>query len=192
MEKGWRVILAFVGIFAAGALTGGLLTLRVVQSRPATPAEAPPVASVVPQNPPAATPAAAVPQPVVPPPPPAPEQLGPQLFRRLTNQLDLTPAQRAKIRPIELRASEELNRLRRESVHSTQVLIDQLEDEIRALLTPEQQAKFQEGVARAQDKIQKYVADQQRRQREQREKMFPNRAGNPLAAPAGAPGGEKK
>lgn len=190
MEKGWRVILAFVGIFAAGALTGGLLTLRVVQSRPATPAEAPLPALVVPQNPPATVSAAAVPPPVAPPPLQAPEQLGPQLFRRLTNQLGLTPAQRAKIRPIELRASEELNRLRRESMHSTQVLIDKNEDEIRALLTPEQLAKFEEGVARAREKIQKYVADQQRRQREQREKMFPNRAGNPLAAPA--PGGEKK
>lgn len=206
MEKGWRVILAFLGIFAAGAVTGGLLTLRAVQSRPAAPVE-PPAPTVVTQNPPPAqvaqvphptpaptpTPAPArtpTPTPTPPSAPvPAPEQLGPQLFRRLTNQLALTPAQREKVRPIELRATEELNRLRRDSQHSTELLIDKNEDEIRALLTPEQVAKFDDLVARQRDLIQKFFAEQQRKQREQKEKLFPNlnRGGNATAAPAHAP-----
>ncbi len=202
MDKNWRVIAAFVGIFAAGAVTGGLLTLRLAQSRPAPSVAELPSAAASSQSapvhvPPANGPAAAIVQtetaPVRPAPPVQPEQLGPQLFRRLTNQLGLTPDQRAKIRPIELRAMEELNRLRRDTVHSTQVLIDKNEDEIRALLNPEQAAKFDELVAQQRGKIQRFVNDQQlKRQRDQREKMLQGRGPAPVAPPAPASSGEPK
>jgi len=150
-------------------------------------AQTPPAnVATAPATPPAPAPAAAT-QP--------PEQLGPQLFRRLTQQLGLTQEQRGKIRPIELRATEELNRLRRDSVHATQVLIDKNEDEIRDLLTAEQAAKFDVMVAAQRDRIQKFVLDQQKRQREQRERMLQNKGGNVMAVPAAAPpvpAGEQK
>jgi Spy/CpxP family protein refolding chaperone len=181
MDKRWKVMLAFAGIFATGGVTGALVALRL-----AAPAPAP----VVVQAPATDTPPTAV-STVSPAPAPAPltppEQLGPQLFRRLTNQLGLTPAQRQKVRPIELRATEELNRLRRDSVHATQVLIDKNEDEIRALLDPEQAAKFDILVAGQRDRIQKFVIEQQNRQRELRQKMLPAKNGNVMATPASAP-----
>ena len=213
MDKSWRVIAAFVGIFAAGAVTGGLLTLRIAQSRsgPAAMAELPPVpapsqpppANVTVANGPATAPASTETAPVRPAPtqtptqtqaqtqtqtPPPPEQLGPQLFRRLTNQLGLTQEQRVKIRPIERRTTEELNRLRRDTLHSTEVLIDRNEDEIRALLNPAQAAKFDELVAQQRTKIQKFMAEQQeKRQREQREKVLQGRGPAPIATPASEP-----
>jgi len=206
MDKSWKVVLAFIGIFATGGVTGALLALRLAgpQAAPAmveAPAPLPPApTSNQTQTPPAgvvtapAAPPAPAPHAVVQP----PEQLGPQLFRRLTNQLGLTQDQRVKIRPIELRATEELNRLRRDSTHATQVLIDKNEDEIRDLLTSEQAAKFDVLVAAQRDRIQKYVLEQQRHQREQREKMLQNKGGNVMATPASAPvipggaGDEKK
>ena len=192
-------MLAFIGIFAAGGVTGGLIALRfldphsvpaavVETTTPTPPVTAPNPAQTPPTNVATTPPAAAeTKRPAL----QAPEQLGPQLFRRLTNQLGLTQEQRQKIRPIELRATEELNRLRRDSVHSTQVLIDKNEDEIRALLTPEQAAKFDTMVAAQRDRIAKFVLEQQKRQREQREKMLQSqgKGGGVVATPAPAPAG---
>lgn len=199
MDKTWKVILAFSGIFAAGGVTGGLIALRVAAPPPGpaamvempTPiptATAPSATQTPPANEPPTRPTTAeTKRPAL----QSPEQIGPQLFRRLTNQLGLSPEQRQKVRPIELRATEELNRLRRDSVHATQVLIDKNEDEIRAQLTPEQAAKFDIMVAAQRDRIAKFVIEQQKHQREQREKMMqsPNKGAGVVATPASAPAG---
>jgi len=199
MDKAWKVVLAFVGIFAAGGVTGGLIALRVASARastaaavettpPATPSatanntQTSGVGNVTTTHPAGAEPARAAAQ--------APEQLGPQLFRRFTNQLGLTQEQRQKIRPIEVRSIEEINRVRRDSVHSVQLLIDKTEDDIRAVLTSEQAAKFDVMVAAQHDRIEKFAVEFQKRQREQREKMLqPNKAGNVIAVPAAVPAG---
>jgi Skp family chaperone for outer membrane proteins len=215
MDKGWRVALVFIGIFVAGALTGGLLALRFAQPSPAapvvevsqpaptpTPEVAPPPSTPTTEPvPPAIKPTPAPDQTAVAATPPArpvaqppPEPLGQQLFRKIANQLDLTSAQRAKIRPIEGRMVVELQRLRRDFGHSTQVLIDKAEDEIRALLTSDQQEKFDDFVTKQRDKIQKYNKEVQRKQAEQRQQMQ-RRAANPPAASPVTPAdsaGEKK
>lgn len=149
MDKSWRVILAFIGIFVAGTVTGGLITLRVVQTvkggprgerwfRSPPPGQAQPASS---NN-------------------PAPPQIGLQLFRRITDQLDLTPEQKEKIRPIEVRTSEDLRRLRRDVQHNTELLIEKSQDEIAAILTPEQRAKFEELVARGRERVKKFMQEQ--------------------------------
>lgn len=179
MDKGWRVIFAFFGIFAAGAVTGGLLTLRFVPAPAAPP--------LFPQRPQAAPPPAPGQRTAV-----APEQFTPQLFRRIANQLDLTPAQREKIRPIGDRGTEALQRLRRDSLYNTQVLIDKIQDEIRAQLTSDQQLKFDDFVTKQRERIRKFTLEQQQRQMEQRQQQKEQRrAGNSPAIPAAVVGDKK-
>jgi hypothetical protein len=196
VEKRWTVVIAFLGIFIAGGVTGALLTLRFAPQHTittfvtATPSASQGSTSTSTVGP--ATPgtinsatannvgAVAAPRPLVP-----PEQITPQLFRRITNQLNLTPPQRQKIRPVELRATEEIGRIRRDSLHATQVIIDKTEDEIRNVLNPDQAAKFDVLVGQQREKIEKFLLEQQRRQREQRDKMLQGRAG-------GAPGAQVK
>jgi hypothetical protein len=219
MDKGWKVALAFIGIFTAGGITGALLALRVVtvQSPPATSIETPPPVTVSPTQPPPQTPppvtspttepttpvvsTGPTPQPQGNSPttetgisaaptstPVQPPAIGPQLFRRLTNQLTLAQGQRARIRAVEARATDELNRLRRDSLHSTQVLIDKTEDEIRAILTPDQVVKFDVSVAHQRDLVQKWMEQQKRA----REKLMPGRGGNMIASPTQTSGTEPK
>ncbi len=193
MDKGARVILAFIGIFVAGGISGGLLGVRVgkhvsearrldsLQDDTARPSTAP-VGMTGPSTTPSPTPSpgpvAVTPVPATTPAvgtptmtsatPPAPvvasgpQQLGPQLMRRFTEQLSLTREQREKIKPIEARTTEDLRRLRRETEHSTELIIERMHDEVSAVLTPTQQVKFDEMMARARERIKKFIQDQER------------------------------
>jgi len=140
MDKSWRVIFAFIGIFAAGLVSGVLLAPRifhtVVERRgePGGPGRGP-----------------------------GGQQMGPQLFRRLTDQLNLTAEQSEKIKPIELRTTEELRRLRRETQHSTELALERMQDEISAILTPEQRTQFQERIARGRERMKKFIQEQEGR-----------------------------
>jgi Spy/CpxP family protein refolding chaperone len=144
MDKSWRVILAFVGIFIAGTVTGGLISLRLAQSmsvrgeRP-RPAGQPQVAGGAGNQ--------------------APQQFNPQLMRRVAEQLNLTPDQKEKMKLIEARTGEELRRLRRENLHSTELIIEKCQDDIAALLNPEQRAKFDEMILRARERIRKFMQE---------------------------------
>src|SRR3954463_6008176 len=114
MDKSWRVIFAFAGIFIAGVVAGVLLAPRIfsqaadrrggpwLQARPPIQRNQP---------------------------------LGPQLFRQFTEQLNLPPEEREKIKPIELRVTEELRRLRRETQHNTDLALQHMQDEISEVLT---------------------------------------------------------
>jgi Spy/CpxP family protein refolding chaperone len=141
MDKSWRVILAFLGIFVAGTVTGGLIALRVAQKV----ADRRPPPPTLQQGPP---------------------QIGVQLLRRFAEQLNLSKAQRDKIRPIELRAGEELRRLRRETQQSNELIIDRLRDDIAAELTPEQRTRFEELHTKARDRFKQYLLDQERNRRD--------------------------
>jgi Spy/CpxP family protein refolding chaperone len=176
MEKTWKVVLAFVGVFVAGSITGGLFAFRVAQKMeerrpvvasvvPTPPIEQPPV------QPPAPTPATSAPATQTPAPAPtplptvapanaAPPQFGPQLMRRFTEQLNLTREQRMKIRPIAARTEEELRRLRRETQHNTELVIERMQDEIAALLTPQQRGKFDEMVLQARERVKRFLREQ--------------------------------
>ena len=111
----WKIIVALVGIFAAGAVTGGLVALRVAKEMAERRGG-----------------------------PNVPAPWGPQQLRRLTERLQLSDEQVAKLRPILRRNMVDLNRLRAFTSAEMRRNFERLEYDIAAVLTPEQQAKYRE------------------------------------------------
>ena len=138
MDKPWKVILAFTGIFVAGILVGGLVTLRwgknFAQRSPGG------------------------------------EQFGPQLMARLVTQLDLTPEQQAKVKPIVDQATEELRQLRHTTQRTTAALLVRLQGDIAATLNPDQKAKFDTQVGQARERIRHFMEERARRMKEREER----------------------
>jgi hypothetical protein len=136
MKQNWKVAVAFAVVFIFGAASGAVFALRYTSMR------APPRL------------------------PPRPEQFGPQLLRRwaFSRQLDLTPEQRQKIRPIILETAEELRRLRRDAWHSGELVIEHMQDEVAAVLTPDQRLKFDELIRAQRARMDAYTRAQQQAQ----------------------------
>jgi len=131
MNKPWKVIFAFTGVFLAGILVGGLVTLRVGRH----------IAQRLPMA----------------------EGYGPQLLGRLVTQLELTPEQQAKIKPIVDQAAEELRDLRRSTQRSSAAVLVRMQGDISALLTPAQKAKFDELSAQQRDRFKRFMDERARR-----------------------------
>ncbi|MEO8439847.1 MAG: hypothetical protein ABI540_06450 [Spartobacteria bacterium] len=64
------------------------------------------------------------------------------LLARTTEQLNLTPEQKAKVQPIIDQATPQIENIRREAMEKTKAVMDNAMAQIRPLLTPEQQTKF--------------------------------------------------
>lgn len=164
MDKPWKVICAFVGVFIAGAVFGGFFTLRS-SSRRLSEELAPARQAVVttPVAPPAVAPSVG-PVPVAQPPPaeivppgargpsvvPLKNQISIQLMRQFTQRLVLTNAQREKIRPIFARWGEDFQHLRQENERQLQLnltetlrLSERMYREVGDLLTPDQRAELE-------------------------------------------------
>jgi hypothetical protein len=114
MEKPWKVIAAFVGVFIAGSVFGGFFALRIGRQ-------------VIAQQ----RVAAVNPVPFTPPP-------GPQLLRRFAERLELSNEQRDKLRPVVDRAEDEIGRIRQTSLERTEAILRRMQQEFRAELNPEQ------------------------------------------------------
>jgi hypothetical protein len=101
---------------------------------------------------------------------PTPEQFGPRLMQRFVNQIrpPATPEERDQIRPLVNQAAENLRRLRQEAAHNTELTLEHLEDQISAILTPAQRDRFSDQIQRWRDAFEKYNAEQQQRQAQQR------------------------
>lgn len=84
---------------------------------------------------------------------------GERLSERLAEELHLTPEQRAQVDASIAASRDQARELWRESQTSFEALRNEFRHEIRALLEPEQQARFDEMVRRD---------DERRRRREQR------------------------
>jgi Spy/CpxP family protein refolding chaperone len=112
MSQPWKVILAFAGVFLAGAIAGGPLALRLLRHGGSEHHSW--------------------------------RGLGPQIMRHFADRLDLTPAQKEKIRPIIQRAQQETQRLRRENIRNVAATIEQMQAAIAAELTPAQRIKLDE------------------------------------------------
>jgi periplasmic protein CpxP/Spy len=65
-------------------------------------------------------------------------------LERTTEQLNLTPEQKAKVQPIIDQATPQIENIRREAMQKTKALMDNAMAQIRPLLTPEQQKKLDE------------------------------------------------
>jgi len=115
---------------------------------------------------------------------PAPGQFGPQLMQRFINQIQPTPEQRQQIRPLVYQSAEELRRLRRDTAHSTELILEQLQDKIAALLTPDQRDRFEQMIQRSREAFQKYDLQQQMRQTQQRRQEQQQMAPEAQAAPS--------
>jgi Spy/CpxP family protein refolding chaperone len=116
MEKTWKVVLAFVVIFMAGAGTGSLIALRYAQAFLPQPRQ----------------PGAVV------------QQFGIMQMQRLAERLDLTDAQRGKIKPIVQKTAADLSKLSSDSQRETRDILNSMHDQVAALLTPEQNKKLDE------------------------------------------------
>jgi Spy/CpxP family protein refolding chaperone len=111
MNRPWKVILAFIGVFVAGAVFGGFLSLRFAPE---------PMRAMRLQR---ATPM---------------EQFTPQIFKRLSQRLDLTVEQKEKIRPIIKQADAEMRRLRLTGAREAIAVAERMHEQVAALLTPAQ------------------------------------------------------
>ena len=138
MVKTWQVVLATVGIFIAGLVTGGATALGVVKWIARHPR---------------VNPAA---MPLFGPRPGQVQQFGPQLMRSFANQLDLTEDQRARIGPIVKRTVAQLGRERREVQLTSALAIEKVQDEIADILTPDQRTKFEELIAQQRARLQQF------------------------------------
>jgi protein CpxP len=65
-------------------------------------------------------------------------------LERMTDDLNLTPDQKAKIQPILDQARPQLEQIHREAMEKTKALMDNVRTQIRPMLTPEQQKKLDE------------------------------------------------
>ena len=60
-------------------------------------------------------------------------------LQRATEQLNLTPEQKAKVQPIVDQTTPQIENIRREAMQKTKAVMDNAMSQIRPLLTPEQQ-----------------------------------------------------
>lgn len=134
-----KVISAFIGVFMAGAVFGGLFTMGTASRQDvATVAVTPPVAvapTTAVQGTPVATKAVT---------PKAPQaRVDPKMMRQYTQRLNLTAEQREIIKPFMARAESELARLRRQNLQDTTREMTRMYENIARNLTPEQLAELE-------------------------------------------------
>ncbi len=63
-------------------------------------------------------------------------------LERTTERLDLTPEQKAQVQPIIDQARPQIENIRREAMEKTKAVVENAMAQIRPMLTPEQQKKF--------------------------------------------------
>ncbi len=86
-------------------------------------------------------------------------------LEHLTKELDLTADQQAKVSPIVDQAKPQLQAIHKEAMQKARAVIESATAQIRPLLTPQQQTKF--------DAIQKAQADKMAADKEMREAQQP-------------------
>ena len=197
MDKPWKVVFAFLGVFIAGAVFGGLLALRVdrtvserrLQEQAAQAAQVAALAAKTPPAPAQSQPAPQL-QPQPQPRPPAPAQPVPeavqtaQLMRRVTNQLNLTATQKAQVAPIIQRAVQDFWRESQNYNRENLFLTQRLKADIAKELTPEQQTRLDELWLRGLETFRKRQNEAQAQARAQGPQVPPGLAKPAEATPA--------
>ncbi|MSU68592.1 MAG: hypothetical protein EXS40_08465 [Opitutaceae bacterium] len=147
MEKPWKVVVAFVGVFIAGAVFGGFFALRVNQRdmRPrfsqaiVSSAPAPVGQTQAPSS--GNRPKTPLPQLQL---PAAMAVQAPQLMRRYVERLDLTAEQKEKINPLLVRAAADIRRQQQTNLQETAIIIQHLQEDLAKELTPVQRVRLEE------------------------------------------------
>lgn len=182
MEKPWKVIAAFAGVFVAGSVFGGLLVLRFSGSDQSMSTPAVPVAGSPATQPPVATPPAITAtqrpagQPNQPPPPqlqlpPGMAAQTPQIMKRYVERLDLTAEQKERVNPLIQRATADLRRQQQNNFRETGVIIQHLQEDIAKELTPVQRKRIEEMAERQRELLEKRVIQEQLRLQQEKEKQ---------------------
>lgn len=191
MDKPWKVIFAFLGVFMAGAVFGGLFTLRASAkrfaselelSRASAPAptvvvkESPPVAPV---TPPATAPAQAAAQPAKATPTPQDRNVI-VVMRQLVQRVSPTSDQQKSMRVIVARATEDLQRLQREHWQDTTRVTERMYEDLGAVLSPEQRTQLEKMRQEMLERV-RNAKEKQRLEAQSRAATRPNAANQPPA-----------
>lgn len=150
MQVSWKVVLVFVGIFAAGLVTGGALGLRWAR-KPSSNNRGNQRPSV--------------------------EQFGRNHMEFLDQRLDLTDEQKAVLQPIIQKASDELRQIQSQTFKQSNEIFERLNAEIASKLTPGQKVKFEEIRRFQKERMRSFIQSGPRREggknREERNNMPP-------------------
>ncbi len=168
MNQPWKVILAFVGVFMAGAVFGGFFSLRSAAPSVGS------VGSVGVANPPRQNPV------------PRPMSLAPALLANIAQRLKLTDEQQEKIRPLVGRAEGDLQRLRRQNFQDTTRVMERLHADISGWLTVEQREDLQKMQRSMQTRMREGAEREKRGERFKGKEPAPS---GPVEANAGRPKG---
>ena len=88
------------------------------------------------------------------------------MMENLVSKLDLTPEQQAKIKPIVDQANDELRQLRRTTQRTTVGVLERMQADISAQLTPEQKAKFDSQMGHQRERFRHFMEERAKRMRE--------------------------
>jgi Spy/CpxP family protein refolding chaperone len=138
----WRVILATAVIFGAGVLTGGLLVDHVAHSHPKNPHRAQATSPARPAT------NAAAPAPQDFPMPRMAREMGKEFVQQLNEKLQLTPDQRLKIEKIIAAGQNQNHEIWTNVTPKLRAVMQEVNQQIRAELTPGQLAPFEDLVKR--------------------------------------------
>lgn len=117
------------------------------------------------------------------------ERIGPNdIGARLAEQLQLTPEQNEKIRPLLGRTSEELRKVRREAFSQASALVTKMDAELAKELTEEQRVLLKEVRVREEERRKKWMAE--RAERAERERAKRNEGRGPDGPGGPGPGGD--
>jgi hypothetical protein len=162
MNVPWKVLLAFVGVFIAGAVFGGVFTMGV-SARRFAPRQMGPVDRPLTQLPPATQPRPQVAGPQLPnqPAPPRGNPITPQLMNQFTRRLpSLTGQQKETLRTILGRAGEDFHRLRQENLADVTRVTERMYADVSAILSIEQRAELEKMRKQLEERLQ---ADKKKR-----------------------------
>jgi hypothetical protein len=177
MDKPWKVILAFLGVFVAGAVFGGFFSLGI--GRKIWEIEAPAIAASKAVPPPVKQAAADgakekdrdrksalfMPQSVQ----------SAQMMRRITNQLNLTAEQKASVTPIIQHALQDIWRQQQNLYRETTYLTQRMKEDIARELTPEQQKQLDDLWSKALEQFRKRAAEAQAQQKAEAQQRRANK-----------------
>ena len=118
---------------------------------------------------------------------PTPEPWAPLHLKRLSDRLELTAEQQERIRPIVRRGMEDLNRTRETTVRESRRIFERMEEDVAAVLTPEQKVKYEQLNRELRERFQKIM----RREGPKGPERSPHERppGEPPLPPPGKPSG---
>lgn len=116
-----------------------------------------------------------------------PEQWGPARLKLLAKRLELTPEQQERLHPIIRRDVEDLARIRNHAFSDTKLILERMEHDIAAELTPEQRVKFDQINQEFRERTERFMRERGMRGPGGGMHERPPRGERPAPAPTEAP-----